>query len=907
MFFERVILWVIVFSLFSSGCARVAFGPSEKERERRFQTNAIAINEDAPFTNKQDVTLKLFGAEEQEMYITNDPTCEEGGEWVLFSETQEWTLSQLNTEVGVYVRFRDEVTVSDCLSDTIIHDNIPPQLGFQRTPDEESNKSSDYFILGATDSLSGLSTYYCGDTNDYRECAERVELENLSEGTNNFVYFAEDRAGNRADPIGHQWLVDLTPPVLRWVETPQTLTTINKAHFEFLATDNYTGNPLIECDLNNFGFSPCTSPHDLTLPEGRHQLRMRSRDRVGNTSPTIVHNWIVDSVPPLVKIVEAPDRYTNQSVSRFKFLAVDENPQQDFECSIDRGGFISCQAEESFTLSEGEHHLSVRIKDLVGNVSVPATHQWGIDLTPPVVEITSKPDLLTSEVSARFTLVGTDSWTGIRWTYCGLDGVVTKCVSPVDYNNLSEGVHRFEAYAEDLAGNRSAPKVYEWEIDSIPPTVEITSGPRQWSNSPEAVLEFKGSDGSREISHYECALGEGPLRRCRSPDRVSGLAESSYVFQVIAYDRWGNPSPKDSHSWNVDLTPPVVHWEEIPNRHDTYTNSFAKFSASDAFSGVTESHCQINSTDVPCRMAQRFQTDYLIGGLNQMVVNVFDKAGNMSSLSHQWEVYSPYRAVTQSVVIDESSDEIDVLFVIDNSFSMRQEQRHLSRRIDNFVDHLDGLNWRMAVTSTAPNARVKGGDGKLVAFPNGEFHLDNTLDMDVAQEYLGETVELGASGGFFEQGIRATYRVIERAKNSDPNKQEENAPNREFLRESAVMAVAVLSDENESGDKMRNKAEQLIKFIEKTWGGKKSFVFHSIVVQDGDIDCLDGPGVSEGSEYSKLSRMTGGIIGSICSPDYSGQLSGIGLNVRNQISTIELECDPVDKDGDGSAGDYCTT
>ena len=113
------------------------------------------------------------------------------------------------------------------------------------------------------------------------------------------------------------------------------------------------------------------------------------------------------------------------------------------------------------------------------------------------------------------------------------------------------------------------------------------------------------------------------------------------------------------------------------------------------------------------------------------------------------------------------------------------------------------------------------------------------------------------------------------------------------------MAVVLISDEDESGNTFRNKASHLVQLVDSIWNGVKNFVFHSIIVKIGDSECERGHGEAQGHEYSKLSEMTNGIIGSICEPDYSDQLSDMGQAVQNQLSTIQLECVPVDKNRDG--------
>ena len=58
-------------------------------------------------------------------------------------------------------------------------------------------------------------------------------------------------------------------------------------------------------------------------------------------------------------------------------------------------------------------------------------------------------------------------------------------------------------------------------------------------------------------------------------------------------------------------------------------------------------------------------------------------------------------------------------------------------------------------------------DGMLASFPNNEFYIDHTLDLNLADKYLGETVQMGNRGSRNEQGIRSTYRAIERYTDGD--------------------------------------------------------------------------------------------------------------------------------------------
>ena len=124
---------------------------------------------------------------------------------------------------------------------------------------------------------------------------------------------------------------------------------------------------------------------------------------------------------------------------------------------------------------------------------------------------------------------------------------------------------------------------------------------------------------------------------------------------------------------------------------------------------------------------------------------------------------------------------------------------------------------------------------------------------------------------------------------------------RDFFRESSTLAIVLISDEDEYEGHENYQVHQLLQLVHNTWGSDKNLIFNSIVVKEGDIECIESTGGSEGLRYAELSRVTGGVVASICDADYSHHLSDIGESVKGRVTSIELECDPIDQDGDGLA------
>ncbi len=240
------------------------------------------------------------------------------------------------------------------------------------------------------------------------------------------------------------------------------------------------------------------------------------------------------------------------------------------------------------------------------------------------------------------------------------------------------------------------------------------------------------------------------------------------------------------------------------------------------------------------------------------------------------------------------NNQVDILFIVDNSGSMANYQKNMALRIDGFMYHVQDLDYRIAVTSTDPEGRRPLGDGKLYSF-GGQHYLDRYGDLSDNQHRLGQALQMGIDGSGDERGINALYRAVE-ARSGRP----------EFFRDQAALAVVLISDEDECSKGCQMPSSQpgnVIDFVAYSFGNQKVFTFHSILHQapPGKSDaCRDAHSESRyGTMYHELTDLTGGIEGNICEASYAQQLSDIGAGTEALIRTVSLDCAPQDIDRDG--------
>jgi hypothetical protein len=168
----------------------------------------------------------------------------------------------------------------------------------------------------------------------------------------------------------------------------------------------------------------------------------------------------------------------------------------------------------------------------------------------------------------------------------------------------------------------------------------------------------------------------------------------------------------------------------------------------------------------------------------------------------------------------------------------------------------------------------------------GEYILDSGMVESQAQTLLSNTLQREEQGYSAEQGIKATYRVLEK------NLKGETPQHNRLIRDGAHFAALVISDEDESANEMRNDPHNLLKLISDNYVGK-AFSFHSIITIPGDTACKSGHGYAYGNRYKTLSDLTGGVIGSVCENDYTPQVVGIANGIRDLLKTLTLECEPL--------------
>jgi len=250
----------------------------------------------------------------------------------------------------------------------------------------------------------------------------------------------------------------------------------------------------------------------------------------------------------------------------------------------------------------------------------------------------------------------------------------------------------------------------------------------------------------------------------------------------------------------------------------------------------------------------------------------------------------------------------DILWVIDSSCSMEDEQQALADNFPHFIDFFEerGLSFRLAVTTTNymdPNSPV-GLDGDFVGDP--PWLDEHTDDLEAA---FIERALVGIDHGHgHEKGLAAAYSAI-----SDPW-----PGNEYFVREEAHLAIVIVSDEPDHTERDLPDSHEFISwepFSEwlNSLKGEDQLRMTDLssitgVGEDGfddpngcdqvedDIDTSgswSGEGADRGDGYLEATLATGGTYVSICDEDWSETLSRIGLTAAGLLDSFSLFEVPV--------------
>jgi hypothetical protein len=252
------------------------------------------------------------------------------------------------------------------------------------------------------------------------------------------------------------------------------------------------------------------------------------------------------------------------------------------------------------------------------------------------------------------------------------------------------------------------------------------------------------------------------------------------------------------------------------------------------------------------------------------------------------------RRSTTDVFLQEPLSEVDILWVIDDSNSMAEEQLLVADGFEAFISSLaeTNIDFHVGVVST---------DMDLSNASRGVLLGNPTVLTSETPNYVkkfADRVQVGVGGSDKEKGLSASVAAL-----SEPLV---SGANEGFLRPDAHLSIIYVSDEDdcsdndalasEKGDACYSQEAKLVPV--------KDLIYQLKGTKDPDrrvlASAIVGPSASQGCEdswpghrYQATADALGGQVGNICDADFSDIMEELGLSVSELNRSFELSYTPV--------------
>ncbi len=208
---------------------------------------------------------------------------------------------------------------------------------------------------------------------------------------------------------------------------------------------------------------------------------------------------------------------------------------------------------------------------------------------------------------------------------------------------------------------------------------------------------------------------------------------------------------------------------------------------------------------------------------------------------------------------------VDILWVVDDSQSMYEEQQQLAEHSGNFIELLLNIpvDFRLAVTTTD----MEEGGGALV----GEILTGETEELREA--FIAQATDLD-NGSRDERGFDAAIFA------SDPSTSD-------FARTASDLEVVFFTDEDDQSDM------DVETFAEELRSQRNGGVFVNGIIGDLPEGCASLIAAADpGFKYVDAQSETGGTRESICSDDYGAMLERVAYHVLGLNNVYALAAVP---------------
>jgi hypothetical protein len=233
-------------------------------------------------------------------------------------------------------------------------------------------------------------------------------------------------------------------------------------------------------------------------------------------------------------------------------------------------------------------------------------------------------------------------------------------------------------------------------------------------------------------------------------------------------------------------------------------------------------------------------------------------------------------------IVQVAQPQVDILFVVDDSCSMSEEQSALAGNFPQFMDYFQGsgLDYHIGVTTTdTSNLNPNSGLLRRATAGGSTFRY---IDEDTPNpaSVFAQMAQAGTSGSATENGRDAAYQVLETKR--------ERPRNDGFYREEASLHLVFISDEEDQSTSPPQR--EFRRWMRNLKWAPDLVTSHAITGIPGqECSAIWDPG----GMYITYANWTGGIVFNLCTPNWAPVLEELGLQTSGLKREYYLSKIPV--------------
>jgi hypothetical protein len=252
------------------------------------------------------------------------------------------------------------------------------------------------------------------------------------------------------------------------------------------------------------------------------------------------------------------------------------------------------------------------------------------------------------------------------------------------------------------------------------------------------------------------------------------------------------------------------------------------------------------------------------------------------------------------------NNKLDILWVIDNSGSMAEEQQNLASNFSSFINSFvtKGYDFKIAVTTTDAWKASYVNQPALAKFKDGTNQTSHTgvFVITPSTPNLINTFVTNVNQGTAGDGDERAFQSFKASLNSSLNSG--------FLRTDSFLAVIIVSDEddfstdsatslnhnyNSSALHTVSSYTSYLDTLTQSTSVYRRYSVSAIAIKDtACAQANQASGGIMGQRYITLAAQTDGVVGDICAPSYASTLNEIQNRIAELSTQFYLSRVPVE-------------